>query len=342
MNMQSSVSVVERRAYVSRMARSACLAVPVLAFLAACGGNEAATSELDALGADASVDEATEGPDPDDGDADDDVPPPPPEEDAGAPPPAENDCPRVKVSTSGAINLNVRASASTSAEIVTSLPSGSIVDVLGRVTGESVSGQTEWFKVKTSPKEGYVSAAFATCTKEQAPQLKAMPYHLPLLCGKSARISQGNDGGYSHSGRARYAYDFAIPVGTALTAMADGIVQYTYDKTGPGDRCYNGGGSDCFPYANYVVLRHGDGTGSIYKHLSKVSVKVGDFVPSGKTVGLSGSTGYSTGPHAHVMRQNICGNATGCQSLKTPFEDVPGNGIPVTGQTVKSDNGCPP
>lgn len=342
MNVRSFLSAVGRLARTSRGVRTARVALPALALVTACGGNEAATSELDAFGADAGVGEATEGPDPEDDDTGEDLPPPVAGEDAGAEAPAESDCPRVKVTTAAANNLNVRASASTSAEVVASLSSGSVVDVLARVTGESVSGQTEWFKVKTSPKEGYVSAAFASCTKERAPELKAMKYHLPLLCGKSARISQGNDGGYSHSGRARYAYDFAIPVGTPLTAMADGIVQYTYDKTGPGDRCYDGGGSDCFPYANYVVLRHGDGTGSIYKHLSKVAVKVGDFVPSGKTVGLSGSTGYSTGPHAHVMRQNICGNATSCQSLKTPFEDVPGNGIPVTGQTVTSDNGCPP
>lgn len=79
------------------------------------------------------------------------------------------------------------------------------------------------------------------------------------------------------------------------------MVAYTYDKAGPGDPCYNGGDSSCFPYANYVVLKHGDGKLTTYKHLSKGSVSVGQTVKRGTTVGLSGSTGYSTGPHAHVM-----------------------------------------
>lgn len=256
-----------------------------------------------------------------------------------APPAPE--CPRVRVEVGAGASLNVRASASTTAAIVAKLPNNAIVTVLERVVGEAVSGTTEWMKIDASPTVGFVSAAFAKCTTEPAPTLKApAAWHLPLECGKSARISQGNGGTTSHSGKAFYAFDFAIPVNTPLVAMADGIVSYTFAETGPGDPCYDGGPSSCFPYANYVVLRHGDGTGSIYKHLNKVLVSLGEFVPSGAPVGLSGSTGYSTGPHAHVMRQEECGAATSCQSVKVSFADVPGTGIPVTGQTVTSKNGC--
>ena len=86
-------------------------------------------------------------------------------------------------------------------------------------------------------------------------------------------------------------------------------------------------------------LMHADGRTSIYKHLSEVSVSLGELVPRGRAVGLSGSTGYSTGPHAHVMLQEDCG-ADNCQSLPLVFEDVPGDGIPDTNQTVTSGN-CP-
>ncbi len=50
---------------------------------------------------------------------------------------------------------------------------------------------------------------------------------------------------------------------------------------------------------NYVTLRHGDFTVS-YCHLSEVLVKKGDCVRPGDVVGISGSTGRSTGPHLHL------------------------------------------
>ena len=118
--------------------------------------------------------------------------------------------------------------------------------------------------------------------------------------------------------------------------MADGIVIHRYAETMPGDPCYDGGDEDCFPYANLVVLLHGDGQASIYKHLSEVLVSDGELVPRGEAVGLSGSTGYSTGPHAHVMLEENCGEAN-CQSVPLEFVEI---GVPVTDQEVTSTN-CP-
>lgn len=252
-----------------------------------------------------------------------------------------DECPRVRVTVGAGSSLNVRESASTSSAIVGSVPRNAILTVIDRVVGEEVSGNAEWFQIESDQVAGFVSGAFATCTTDEAPVL-APPdaYRLPLACGTSARVSQGNGGSTSHQGKAYYAFDFAIPLNTPLVAMADGIVIYAFDETGPGDPCYDGGGPSCFPYANYVVLKHGDGTASIYKHLNAVHVTVGELVRSGVAVGLSGSTGYSTGPHAHVMRQQDCGAATSCQSIEVSFADVPGNGIPKTGQTVTSAN-CP-
>ena len=50
---------------------------------------------------------------------------------------------------------------------------------------------------------------------------------------------------------------------------------------------------------NYVVVSHGSGNTTTYQHLSKRSVEVGQYVAQGQVVGISGSTGVSSGPHLH-------------------------------------------
>jgi murein DD-endopeptidase MepM/ murein hydrolase activator NlpD len=253
---------------------------------------------------------------------------------------APNECPRAKVDVADGATLNVRPTPSTSEAAVGVLGDGDIVDVIQQVNGEVIEGDPTWFQIQAPNVAGYVSAAFASCTLETPPVITAPDgYFLPLQCGKSAKISQGNFGSYSHQGNAKYAFDFSIPVGTPMAAMADGVVKYMNDATGPGDPCYDGGGSSCFPYANYVVLKHGDGKLTTYKHLSQVNVVLGQAVTRGSVVGLSGSTGYSTGPHAHVMRMEDCGQYS-CQSIPLEFADVGGDHVPDTGQTVTSGN-CP-
>ena len=253
---------------------------------------------------------------------------------------ALDECPRVRVVVQPGNVLNVRPDPSTKGAPVGSLANGAIVDVLSIVHGEAIDGVDLWYEVDDGQVSGFVFGAFVECTLEEPPELLPPDgYYLPLECGMSAKIAQGNFGDFSHQGKAKYAFDFSIGLNTPLTAMADGVVIHVYDQTGPGDPCYSGGGQECFPYANLVVLLHGDGAASIYKHLNKVHVGLGEFVPRGATIGLSGSTGYSTGRHAHVMREEDCGVAN-CQSIPLSFVDVPGDGVPVTGQTVTSMN-CP-
>lgn len=58
-------------------------------------------------------------------------------------------------------------------------------------------------------------------------------------------------------------------------------------------------------YGNMVEIDHGDGLTTRYAHLSRVLVKVGDHVEAADAVGLSGTTGRSTGPHLHYeVRRN--------------------------------------
>jgi hypothetical protein len=82
--------------------------------------------------------------------------------------------------------------------------------------------------------------------------------------------------------------DIAMPEGTELHAVADGIISKV-DITG--DR----------PIGRMVRLDLDDGPDVVYGHMSKMNVKVGDHVHAGDIIGLSGNTGHSTGPHLHLQ-----------------------------------------
>ncbi|MCA9637200.1 MAG: peptidoglycan DD-metalloendopeptidase family protein [Myxococcales bacterium] len=249
-----------------------------------------------------------------------------------------DDCPRVRVAVAPGDVLNVRPDPSTANPPLGTLASGAIVDVVDLVSGELLDGNDQWYEITSPGLDGFVWSGLVECTLDEPPE-PPDGFYLPLVCGTTAKITQGNFGDFSHQGTSAYAFDFSLGVGTPLVAIADGTVHYVYDKTKPGDPCYNGGDASCINKANLVTLLHGDGTTSLYAHLSEVQVGLGDFVPRGEAVGLSGSSGYSTGRHAHVARQEKCEWGT-CQSIAVSFVDVPGDGVPKTGQSVTSMN-CP-
>jgi len=81
--------------------------------------------------------------------------------------------------------------------------------------------------------------------------------------------------------------DLAAPNGTPILAAAAGSVVVS---KGSG---WNGG------YGTYVVIKHPDGTQTLYAHNSSNIVSVGASVVAGQVVGYVGSTGKSTGNHVH-------------------------------------------
>ncbi|MBQ4381427.1 MAG: peptidoglycan DD-metalloendopeptidase family protein [Oscillospiraceae bacterium] len=60
-------------------------------------------------------------------------------------------------------------------------------------------------------------------------------------------------------------------------------------------------------YGNFVMLGHGNGYKTLYAHLSKITVKVGQVLERGDVIGNVGSTGNSTGPHLHfeIRKDNV-------------------------------------
>ena len=78
--------------------------------------------------------------------------------------------------------------------------------------------------------------------------------------------------------------DIGAPEGANFVAANDGIVT----KAGPNTA-----------YGNMVIIDHGGGVSTLYAHGSEILVEVGQTVKRGDAVLKVGSTGYSTGPHAH-------------------------------------------
>lgn len=78
--------------------------------------------------------------------------------------------------------------------------------------------------------------------------------------------------------------DYAGNTGDPIQAAASGTVIQVKSRTG---------------YGNTVIIDHGGGWSTLYAHLSRFDVSVGDQVALGETIGGVGNTGWSTGPHLH-------------------------------------------
>ncbi|NDG85553.1 MAG: hypothetical protein EBX52_11045 [Proteobacteria bacterium] len=122
-------------------------------------------------------------------------------------------------------------------------------------------------------------------------------YRLPFPPGRAFEVLQGEDGGFSHQGANRLAIDFSEPEGTPVCAVRDGQVFDLKDDSDEG-----GPDSSYLLKANYIRIRHEDGTIAEYFHLKKngVQVALGQQVRAGDKIGYSGSTGFASEPHLHL------------------------------------------
>lgn len=84
--------------------------------------------------------------------------------------------------------------------------------------------------------------------------------------------------------RFHYGMDFTAPVGTDIFVTGNGIVKEVGRNAG---------------YGNTIVVDHGYGYETLYGHLSRMNVRVGQTVNRGDVIGFVGSSGASTSPHLH-------------------------------------------
>lgn len=123
-----------------------------------------------------------------------------------------------------------------------------------------------------------------------------------------------------YKGKGHNAIDIAAPIGTPVQASLGGVVL----DTGNTDLV-----RDCYSFGKWIMLVHGNGLSTIYSHLSAIDVSKGQLVSTGQIIGLSGMTGYATGPHIHfgvyategtqimTLRQ-FRGAMIGCANAKIP------------------------
>ncbi len=112
------------------------------------------------------------------------------------------------------------------------------------------------------------------------PNRGASTFIEPFKGFMSAKVSSGMGGKRSHNGE-----DYPMAVGTPIVAPSSGTVLSTTSNRRGG---------------NQVIIGFADGSRMGVAHLSEVNVKPGQKVNAGEVVALSGNTGKSTGPHAHV------------------------------------------
>jgi murein DD-endopeptidase MepM/ murein hydrolase activator NlpD len=150
-------------------------------------------------------------------------------------------------------------------------------------------------------------------------------YRLPLPGSRQTfLLIQGIGGRFSHEGDQTWAFDWAMPTGTPVSAARDGVVEGVRSEADDRSRSLEK------RRANYVRVRHLDGTTGVYAHLDSTSLRIGARVRAGETIGWSGNTGYSTQPHLH-FHVEVNGASVPCAFADSDDE----GGVPRVGRLYR-------
>ncbi|HET6857896.1 MAG TPA: LysM peptidoglycan-binding domain-containing M23 family metallopeptidase [Streptomyces sp.] len=141
----------------------------------------------------------------------------------------------------------------------------------------------------SAPKSSQSSQSSSSASRSEKSESAGSASNASSSSGFTAPVSAGVTTSYRASGGSwssgyHTGVDFSASSGTSVKAVGAGTV-------------VSAGWSGS--YGNEVVIRHNDGRYSQYAHLSSLSVSSGQSVTGGTQIGLSGSTGNSTGPHLH-------------------------------------------
>jgi murein DD-endopeptidase MepM/ murein hydrolase activator NlpD len=132
---------------------------------------------------------------------------------------------------------------------------------------------------------------------------------------------------FSHKNKA--ALDFDVPEGTPVYAAREGVVYAHKDNSNEGGPFTNE------KKANYIIIKHNDGSFGCYWHLKQkgVVVKKG-FVSKGQLIGYSGKTGFTLLPHLHFAVKSKL-NYDMDSFVKTKFRTTKGIQLLKSGETYE-------
>ncbi len=188
---------------------------------------------------------------------------------------------------------------------------GADAEEIGRYNGLELDSELAYGQTIIIPDGEVAEPKAKTPTKKPATKSKLVAGVTKLVKGWGGKDLGGYyirplTGGLRTQGlHGQNAVDMGAPIGTPVYAAADGVAIIA--RTGG----YNGG------YGNYVILKHPNGTQTVYGHMSKVLISQGQSVSRGEQIGAVGSTGRSTGPHLHFE----------VRGAKNPLGDNPRYGL---------------
>lgn len=147
-------------------------------------------------------------------------------------------------------------------------------------------------KLDVLSKEAYIQAKSYDEVMKMALNKEKLVASMPAIMPISNKSLKGTASGWGFRIHPiykikmfHYGMDFTAPIGTKIYATGDGVVKEVESE-------YGG-------FGKFVVIDHGFGYETLYGHMSKFNVRVGEHVKRGSVIGYVGSTGTSTGPHVH-------------------------------------------
>lgn len=146
-----------------------------------------------------------------------------------------------------------------------------------KLGGNSTSSQTK--VISTLEKENAVLAVLKTFPKNLWVNNFIYPVSDPKITDTYGFSRTSGAASITHKG-----VDFKALEGTKILSVNKGIVRIARNFS---------------VYGKTVVVDHGYGLMSFYLHMSKIKVNEDQLVQKGQTIGLAGTTGFSTGPHLH-------------------------------------------
>ncbi len=136
--------------------------------------------------------------------------------------------------------------------------------------------QAVWFQDATKGKGAY----FSPDGKSRQRSFLASPLEFSrITSGFAQRFHPILQNWRAHNG-----VDYSAPTGTPVRSVGDGVVQFAGRQNG---------------YGNVVQVQHTNGRSTLYAHLSRIDVRLGQRIEQSQTLGAVGATGWATGPHLH-------------------------------------------